>query len=357
MEQVDTSATKVANAVIFNSSGSGASSSQSFDGSAPLTVSYNTIGAAALSHTHGNITNDGKIGTTADLILKTTTGGSVTALAAGTTSQYLRGDGTWGTPAGTYSLPTATTSVLGGVKVDGTTITISSGTISSTQYTLPTASSTVLGGVKVDGSTVTISNGVISAAPQYTLPKASNAARGGIELVSDTVQTTTVSTPSSTGTTGKVYAVQLNSYDQAVVSVPWTGTVTSVGVAVPAELTASSAITSSGTITIGYATGRSIPLTTDTAKGVTAYGWGDHGQAGYLTTSGTMYLGTSSVAFNRSSGAQTINGLSIDGNAGSATKSVAYSATSTYPTTPTSRIYVGATAPTTGLNVGDIWMW
>ena len=54
-----------------------------------------------------------------------------------------------------YVLPTASTTVLGGVKVDGTTITIASGTISGAgNYALPPASTTVLGGVKVDGTTI-----------------------------------------------------------------------------------------------------------------------------------------------------------------------------------------------------------
>jgi len=65
-----------------------------------------------------------------------------------------------------YTLPTASTTVLGGVKVDGSTITINgSGVISGANtYSLPTASTTVLGGVKVDGTTITINNGVISSA-------------------------------------------------------------------------------------------------------------------------------------------------------------------------------------------------
>ncbi len=68
--------------------------------------------------------------------------------------------------ASTYSLPTASTTVLGGVKVDGSTINIDgNGVISgSSSYTLPTASTTVLGGVKIDGTTITINNGVISGA-------------------------------------------------------------------------------------------------------------------------------------------------------------------------------------------------
>ena len=69
-----------------------------------------------------------------------------------------------GVPAGTYSLPTATTSVLGGVKVDGTTITIASGIISGAPaYTLPTATASVLGGVKPDGTSILNTAGAISA--------------------------------------------------------------------------------------------------------------------------------------------------------------------------------------------------
>jgi hypothetical protein len=73
------------------------------------------------------------------------------------------------TPAVVYSLPTATTTVLGGVKVDGTTITINNGVISGANtYSLPTATTSVLGGVKVDGTSITISNGVISVGASLT---------------------------------------------------------------------------------------------------------------------------------------------------------------------------------------------
>ena len=65
-----------------------------------------------------------------------------------------------------YTLPTASTTVLGGVKVDGSTINIDgNGVISGANtYSLPTATTTVLGGVKIDGTTITINNGVISGA-------------------------------------------------------------------------------------------------------------------------------------------------------------------------------------------------
>ena len=68
-----------------------------------------------------------------------------------------------------YTLPTASTTVLGGVKVDGSTINIANGVISGANtYSLPTSSTTVLGGVKIDGTTITINNGVITASSSST---------------------------------------------------------------------------------------------------------------------------------------------------------------------------------------------
>jgi hypothetical protein len=71
--------------------------------------------------------------------------------------------------SGTIGLATASTTQLGGVKVDGSTITLNGSSqlvANYTNYTLPTAgvgSGGTLGGVKVDGSTITISGGVITA--------------------------------------------------------------------------------------------------------------------------------------------------------------------------------------------------
>lgn len=89
-----------------------------------------------------------------------------------------------------YSLPTATTSVLGGVKVDGTSITINNGVISgSNQYTLPIATTGVIGGVRPDGTTITINpaTGVISGANTYTLPTASTTIKGGVKVDGTTI--------------------------------------------------------------------------------------------------------------------------------------------------------------------------
>lgn len=74
---------------------------------------------------------------------------------------------------GSYTLPTASTQTLGGVRVDGSTIVINgSGVISSAAaYTLPTATSSVLGGIKV-GTGLAISNGVLSVSGTATAAEA-----------------------------------------------------------------------------------------------------------------------------------------------------------------------------------------
>jgi hypothetical protein len=65
-----------------------------------------------------------------------------------------------------------------------------------------------------------------------------------------------------------------------------TGTVTSVGMTVPTGLSVTpSTITTSGTFAVTYSVGYAIPTTSDVSNGVTAYGWGNHASAGYLTTS------------------------------------------------------------------------
>lgn len=70
-----------------------------------------------------------------------------------------------------------------------------------------------------DGSTAKTVN--IPSGSSYTLPLASNSTRGGIKLSSSTQG----GTPNEiTTTSGRTYAVQVNSREQAVVNVPWTDT-------------------------------------------------------------------------------------------------------------------------------------
>ena len=123
------------------------------------------------------------------------------------------------TPAssGTHTLPAATSSTLGGVKI-GSNITVNSGTISisktnvtnalgytppttDTKYTLPTASAWTLGGVKI-GSNITENSGTISLTKanvtsalgytppttdtKYTLPTGNASTAGGVKLSDST---------------------------------------------------------------------------------------------------------------------------------------------------------------------------
>jgi hypothetical protein len=68
-----------------------------------------------------------------------------------------------------------------------------------------------------------------------------------------------------------------------------TGTVTSVAMSTPTGLTVSgSPITSSGTLAVTFTAGYSIPTTTSQSNWDTAFGWGNHASAGYLTSSSTL---------------------------------------------------------------------
>lgn len=72
------------------------------------------------------------------------------------------------------TLPTATDTVLGGIKV-GNNLSITNGVLSATSapYTLPTASNSVLGGVKVGNNLSIDGSGILSAtahAPETSIP-------------------------------------------------------------------------------------------------------------------------------------------------------------------------------------------
>ena len=79
-------------------------------------------------------------------------------------------------------LSIASTTQLGGVKVDGTTITINgSGVISGANtYSLPVSTSVILGGVKQGSNVAIAGDGTISVAAPYSLTAATTSALGGV---------------------------------------------------------------------------------------------------------------------------------------------------------------------------------
>lgn len=79
--------------------------------------------------------------------------------AVGTATTYARADHVHPTDTSRQATLVSGTNIK---TINGTSI-LGSGDITTPTYTLPTASTSTLGGVKVDGSTITITDGVISS--------------------------------------------------------------------------------------------------------------------------------------------------------------------------------------------------
>lgn len=151
--------------------------------------------------------------------------------------------------ANNYSLPAATSDILGGIKLGYTTNennknyrlqTDTSGNgyvnVPWTVYSLPTASGDTLGGVKSSSNTdpdnnnkiyhVGVNtNGIMTVNvpwtdTTYTLLTASSSTLGGVKLGADKL--TDLETPNSTSSTDRYYPIQTDRNDKLVVNVPWT---------------------------------------------------------------------------------------------------------------------------------------
>jgi hypothetical protein len=121
----------------------------------------------------------------------------------------------------------------------------------------------------------------------------------------------------------------LSAADWTTFNAKGSGTVTSVGMTTPTGLTVTgSPVTTSGTLALSLTTGYSIPTTASQTTWDTAYGWGNHASAGYLTSA----TAASTYAPLTGTGTSGTWGISITGNAATATN-VDYSGlTGTVPT-------------------------
>lgn len=136
------------------------------------------------------------------------------------------------------------------------------------------------------------------------------------------------------------------------------GTVTSIGLEMPQGFTISnSPITEFGNITVEFSSGYSLPTTTKQNQWDTAYGWGDHAQAGYAAGSDVVTLQgyfTNGVANSalRLSGNSTYSLWGVEYWADGIPKSVTARPTLYIGTT---QVQIGATAQAlTGITYGEL---
>ena len=157
-----------------------------------------------------------------------TTSGTLTVTGAGTTSQYIRGDGTLATlPGGFTSFDITGGSGSAQTITNGNTVTLAQGTgiskekqfIKLTTNTLPFNSLTLAGD---SGASQSITN-------NNTITLAGGTGLSSVASATDTVTfnanvdgTQSVAANTSTTTAARTYKVQVDSSDNLVVNVPWT---------------------------------------------------------------------------------------------------------------------------------------
>lgn len=137
---------------------------------------------------------------------------------------------------------------------------------------------------------------------------------------------------SSTGTSGQVLTSN-GSGSAPSWTTAGTGTVTSVALSAPTGLTVTgSPVTTSGTLALTYTAGYSIPTDTKQTNWDTAYGWGNHASAGYLTSA----TAASTYAPLTGTGTSGTWGISITGNAATVTNGLYSTGSYSNPTWLTS---------------------
>lgn len=152
---------------------------------------------------------------------------------------YGTGTGMLTLPGGGYTLPAATTSALGGLKLKQAAASVgtngsginTAGTTAGRYYPLNITADNNVAYVNVPwteytaGTGISISGGVISATGggSYTLPAATNLALGGLKLA-QAADATAATLVANTTTGGRNYRLKLDSGGIAYVNVPWSDT-------------------------------------------------------------------------------------------------------------------------------------
>lgn len=181
------------------------------------------------SHTHGNITNAGAIGSTANLPLITTTSGVITTGTFGTTANTF----TQGNDSRLSDARTPTSHVHGDISNAGA-ITSAAITPASGDYIILSDSSgsdVLKRGIAIGTSTTTYlrNDGTWVTPPDTntTYSEATTTTLGLVELAFAKLGSSPALT--ETTTAGRYYGVSLNSNSQMQVNVPWTDTTYSAG--------------------------------------------------------------------------------------------------------------------------------